>query len=44
MKQMLNAVSELLVQAARERAEQVVLAQANPGTNEDYLSNAGGWN
>lgn len=44
MKQVLTAVATLLTQAARERAEEVMQAQANSGAPEDYRSNAGGWN
>ncbi|MBD8533101.1 MULTISPECIES: hypothetical protein [unclassified Massilia] len=45
MKQVLEAVAQLLTQAARERAEDVMQAQANTaGAQEDYRSNAGGWN
>jgi len=44
MKQVLEAVAQLLTQAARERAEDVMQAQAQAGTQEDYRSNAGGWN
>ena len=44
MKQLFSAVAELLTQAARERAEQVMQAQANPAALDDYRANAGGWN
>lgn len=44
MEQVLTAVAALLTQAARERAEEVMLAQANSGAPEDYRANAGGWN
>jgi hypothetical protein len=44
MKQVLNAIAQLLTQAAHERAEQVMQAQANATAPEDYRSNAGGWN
>lgn len=44
MKQVLEAVAQLLTQAARERAEDVMQAQSNVGAQEDYRSNAGGWN
>ena len=44
MKQVLTAVAHLLTQAARERAEQVMQAQARATAREDYRANAGGWN
>lgn len=44
MKQVLAAVAERLTQAAHERAEEVMQAQANAAAPEDYRANAGGWN
>jgi len=44
MKQVLEAVAQLLTQAARERAEDVMQAQSQASAPEDYRSNAGGWN
>ena len=44
MKQVLTAVAQLLTQAARKRAEQMMQAQANATAPEDYRANAGGWN
>jgi hypothetical protein len=44
MKQVLAAVAERLTQAARERAEEVMQAQANTGAPLDYRANEGGWN
>jgi hypothetical protein len=46
MKQVWMAVAGILVAAARGRAEQVMRMQAEAGVhkNEDYRSNAGGWN
>ncbi|MGJ9416726.1 hypothetical protein ACHAC9_03015 [Massilia sp. CMS3.1] len=44
MKQVLNTVAQLLTQAARGRAEQVIQAQANAVALDDYRANAGGWN
>ena len=44
MKQVLAAVAERLTLAARERAEEVMLEQANGGAPVDYRANEGGWN
>jgi hypothetical protein len=44
MKQVLAAVADFLTLAARERAEEVMQAQANAGAPVDYRANEGGWN
>jgi hypothetical protein len=44
MKQVLAALAERLTLTARERADEVMRAQANAGAPVDYRANEGGWN
>ena len=44
MEQVLAALAERLTLAARERADEVMRAQANAEAPVDFRANEGGWN